>query len=448
MNARVLMIASFALLAGCRDPSYGDLPALCSTDGACPEGYDCIHGVCAFPGTPVPITVAKVGSLRGIDMRLVPQSQSVLFTWQSYAYSEEGQKFVGARVRSDGSVSTRIDIVGRFVAEDDSLEPYYDVLRVDENRLLVAISAPSLPDDTSVDPRLITYRVDLPPEGSESNPPKIEAAWGQEQRLQTVGYGAVSVPKLLDRGDVIEVGYVQSQSDPMTMSTVAKLTLFSMQRDGTLTSPDPVELPARDKSSVAVGVFDAFAFTGGSWWVLDDERPSVLYLLDDGKFDATKRAEAKLEGLAVPVAVDGSSLVYIEPSVRTGDKLAASPVTGPASLRKVNALDVGGMIQTQDTKLEKPLPTVRDMPRPAWVSRVGKPAILVTTGEDAYGSNIFVYTVDPQTGASALVRSIYRYSNLRLEALRATIVGDKLYVGWLETDAESGSIRAAVVAEP
>jgi hypothetical protein len=168
-----------------------------------------------------------------------------------------------------------------------------------------------------------------------------------------------------------------------------------------------------------------------------------LYVLDDGK-----RAEAKLDGLAVPVVVDGSSLVYIKPSTRTGDKLASSPVTGPAGLHKVDVLDVGGVIQTEDIDLDKPLPTVRDLPRPAWVPRDGKPSILITTTEDAFGSNIFVYTVDPQTGASTLARSINRYSNLQLGALRAAVVGDKLYVGWLETDAESGSIRAVVVPEP
>lgn len=439
MNWRSLAAASLVFVVGCGEPSFGDMPALCSADGACPEGYDCINGVCALPGTPVPITVAHVGSIRGVDMRMVPQSQSVLVAWQSYAYSEEGQTFVGARVSTSGAVSQRMDLVGRFVAEDDSLEPYFDVLPVDGNRVLVAISAPSLADDPSVDPRLITYRVDLPPEGNESSAPAFEAAWTVEQRLDTVGYGAVSLPKLLDRGDSVDVGYVRSRTT-MT-STVADLAIFSMQRDGTLKAPDATYHPVRDGLSVAVGVFDAFRFGTGSWWVLDDERPSALYVLDAGA-----ETEAPLGRLALPVATDGSSLLYIKPSERTGEKLASSPVTGDAELRKVS-VDPGG--QSQDAAVgSNKLPTIRDVPRPAWVAREGAPAIMATPGADAFSPNIFVYVVDEANGTATLVHTIPRFSTRLLEAVRALLVDGKLFVGWLETDAETGSIRMAILPEP
>gem|GEM_PF-5432315 len=433
-----LLAASALALAGCGDPSFGDMPALCSTDGACPEGYDCIHGVCALPGTPVPITVARVGNLRGVDLRMVPQPSSVLVAWQSYAYSEEGQTFVGARVTASGVVSPRMDLVGRFVAEDDSLEPYFDVLSVDKDRLLVAISAPSLPDDTSVDPRLITYRVDLPPEGSESLAPTFEPAWPAEERVKTVGYGAVSLPKLLDRGDSIDLAYVQSRTT--SMSTLAELAVFSMDREGTPKAP--VYHSVRSGLSVAVGVFEAFRFDTGSWWIMDDERPSALYVLDAG---ATK--ETVLERLAVPVAKEGASLIYVTPSERMGDKLATSPVTGPSALRKVSIVDASGQLQASDAPINKAFPTIRDFPRPAWVARQDAPAILATPGADAFSTNIFVYTVAPN-GTATLVHTIPRFSTRLLEAVRALVVGDKLFVAWLETDAETGSIRMAILPEP
>lgn len=434
------LLSSALLALGCGDPSFGAMPALCGADGACPEGYDCINGVCAEPGTPVPITVAQVGSIRGTDVRMVPQANSVLVAWETYAYFTEGQKFVGARVTPEGKVSPRMDLVGRFVAESDSLEPYFDVLPAANDRLLVAISAPSLPDDPSVQPRLITYRVNLPPEGNENSPPAYEAAWGQEKRLDTVGYGAVSLPKLVDRGSSVEVGYVRSRTT--AMATVADLSIFSMQQDGTLSAPDANYHAVRNSLSVAVGVFDALRFSVGTWWVLDDERPSALYLLDAGG-----KTEAILGRLAVPVAVDGSSLLYIEPSARQGDKLATSAVSGEAELRKVSVVDAGGSLQASETTIGK-LPTIRDFPRPAWLARDGKAAILVTPGADAFNPKLLVYTVDPQSGAANLIHEIDRYSHRLIEAVRILLIGDKLFVAWLETDAETGAIRMAILPEP
>lgn len=440
MTWRALVTASLLGISGCGELSLGDMPALCSTDGVCPDGYDCIHGVCALPGTPVPITVAQVGPLRGSDMRLVPQSKSILVAWESYPYFAEGEKILGARVTPEGNVSARMDLVGRFVAEADSLEPYFDALSVDADRLLVSISAPSLADDPSVQPRLITYRVDLPPEGNETSPSSFEAAWGAEQRLDTVGYGAVSLPKLVDRGDSVEVGYVRSRTT--AMDTVADLAIFSMDRDGSLKAADATYHPVRDNLSVAVGVFDAFRFTGGTWWVLDDERPTALYSLDAGA-----EVEAPLARLAIPVATEGSSLLYIAPSERQGDKLATSPVSGNAELRKVTVVDAGGALQVSESTVGK-LETIRDFPRPSWVSREGKPAILATPGQDPFSPNILVYTIDPQTGASTRVQEINRFSSRLIKSVRALVLGDKLFVAWLETDAETGAIRMAILPEP
>ncbi|HLM72318.1 MAG TPA: hypothetical protein VK459_06495, partial [Polyangiaceae bacterium] len=117
----VLLAASLGLglTSACAAPELGEIPARCS-DGACPEGYACIHGVCARPGTPIPITVASLSQLLGRDLRVVPQGQTALVTWQTYAYSEEGQRFMGARVRADGAVSQRMELVSSFVADAEA----------------------------------------------------------------------------------------------------------------------------------------------------------------------------------------------------------------------------------------------------------------------------------------------------------------------------------------
>jgi len=440
---RVFVLGLALLAAGCGKPSLGDTPALCSADGACPEGYDCIHGVCALPGTPVPITVGSSSYLRGSDLRLIPQTTGVLVAWETYAYSEEGQGFVGARVAPDGAVSSRMDLVGVFPADEDSLEPYFDLIPVQGDRVLVAISSSPLSEDTSAMPRLITYRVSLPPEGKESESPSFEPAWSNEIRLDTVGYGAVSVPRLLRRADHLELGYVRTRVTTVNGSpeTVAELARFSLAEDGSLNAQDPTYHPARLDLPVAVGVWDAFAFTGGSWWILDNERPSAVFVPDAGG-----EAEVKLGRLGIPVEADGSSLVYIEPSARGGDKLPADPVVGPAALRKVAAPMIGGPAPVE-TSIGA-LPELRDTPRPAWIHREGKSSLLVTPGAAVDAPELSVLVVEPQAGAVKPVASIPRLSTRKIDALRAAIVGSNLFVVWLETDAESATIRAAIVPEP
>ncbi|MDI1446527.1 hypothetical protein [Polyangium sp. 6x1] len=439
------MVAALGMFgAGCGELSYGEMPALCAEGGACPEGYDCIHGVCALPGTPVPITVGAVPYLRGSDVRIVPQASGVLVVWETYAYSDEGQRFVGARVAPDGAVSPRMDIVGRFVADAESLEPYFDVLPVSGDRVLVAISAPSLPDDPILEPRLVTYRVDLPPEGREDQPASFESAWAAEERLATVGYGAVSFPKLLHRGDRVELGYVRSRTTILdnNLETIAELAVFSMQEDGTLFAPDPTYHPARAQLPVAVGVLGAFAVNTGAWWILDNERPSAVLLPDDGG-----EAEVKLGRLAVPVAADAASLTYVEPSSRTGDKQPTDPVSGPAELRTVAAPVIGDPMPPSEASIGA-LPGLRDTPRPAWIGREGAKPILVTPGEAVDAPELAVYLVDPATAATTRVASIPRLSTRSIGALHAVLTSGKLFVGWLETDETSATIRMAILPEP
>jgi len=435
-----LAVAIGALSAGCGEPSFGEMPGLCAEGGGCPEGYDCIHGVCALPGTPVPITVGSIQYLRGTDIRMVPQGSGVLVAWELYAYSEEGQKFVGVRVSPEGVVSPRMDLVAPFVAEEDSLEPYFDVLPVDGDRVLVAISAPPLGDDTSVEPRLVTYRVDLPPAGREADPSKFEAAWDKEQRLSTVGYGAVSYPKLVKRSDHVELGYVRSKTDVVdgNLETIAELAVFSLNTDGSLRAPDPLSFRARDGLTVAVGVVDAFRFDAGTWWILDNERPSAMYLPDVGA-----GGEVKLGRLAVPVGASASTLTYVEPSPRVGDKLPTDPVAGPAELRAIGTPASGAI----DTKIG-PLPTLRDTPRPAWIVREGEPSILVTPGEAIDAPELSVHLVDTSTGSATLSAKIPRLSTRALGAVHAELVAGKLFVCWFEEDEAVGKIRMAILPEP
>ncbi|UQA59624.1 hypothetical protein [Polyangium aurulentum] len=439
-----LAIAAVAA-AGCTAPAYGDMPARCA-DGACPEGYDCIHGVCALPGTPVPITVTTVPFyMRGSDMRLVPQASTALVVWETYPYSSEGQRVVGARVAADGAVSPRMDLVASFTADPGAVEPYFDALAMPNDQLLVAISAAPTPDDDLIEPRLITYRVDLPPEGQEAvEAPSYGPAWTEEKRMSTTGYGAVSSPRLVDRGDRIDLGYVRSliETEQTGVETVAELSVFGLGKDGSLLADAEEAFAARAGLPVAVGVLDVFRVDGGTWWILDDERPSSVHT-----FDAGGDREVQLERLAIPVAADASSLTYIKPSARTGDQQPTDPVKDPAELRRVTLPMMGDPGPHTDEKLGD-LPTIRDTPRPAWINRAGAPAILVTPGKDIDAPELGIYLVDPDTGATSLASSIPRLSSVSLEAVRAQLIGGQLFVAWVETDLTSSTIRVAIVPEP
>lgn len=434
------------LVIACAEPELAPLPAKCS-DGECPGGLSCIYGVCAPPGTAIPITVAKLEQLKAADLRIFPQDASVLVTWQTYAYSAQGERFVSARVRPDGSVSQEMTLVSNFVIDEESNEPLYDILQTSSYDLIMAVSAAPLLSDTDPSPRLIVYQVTLPPEGQESAGVQFGAAWDSEQRMKTIGYGAVSKPKLLKRKDRIELGYFQTRTDntPGNEKTLGELVVFQMSDDGSLKQPPALPpYPARAALPVAVGVEGAFESSLGAFWALDPERTSLLLVTDNGT-----TAETELESLSMGLWVDNNTLYYMEASERIGEKLPSGPVQGSARLRKVEHVVTGGMMQV-DTLMKEgvmDLPPIRDFARPAWVVREGKPAIVVTPGTDYKSGKLYVHTVDAAAKSAAKAAEIERFSQSNLDAIAAAVVGGKLYVAWLEVTS-TATIRMAVLDEP
>jgi hypothetical protein len=428
-----------AALAACGAPEYGELPARCS-DGACPEGTTCIHGVCAKPGDEVPITVAELAYLRGADLRVVPQSRALLVTFQTYAYSAEGQGVVAVRVDASGRVSRKMPLVTSFQANEGAVEPYYDVQTSSGGDLLVAIAASPLDDDQSTDPRLLTYRVDLPPLGEEDRGAQYAAAWPKELRMPSIGYGAVSSPRLLDRDDRVELGYFQTRTRTTggAAETIGELAVFELDPDGALRG-SPRTYPQREGLTVAVGVRGAFDVDGGVLWVLDDVRPSLSLIPDSNTEPAS---EGVLRRLAVPAFSDGAALYYIDPSRRTRDRLATDPVTGPASLirRTLAGPGAGDQVVAE-------LPPLRDTPAPVWIARDGD-ALLVSPGADREAPELLVFAVDAATGKARVERSIRRRSTLPLLALQAAVVEDKLFVVWAEEGPAQVSVRASIVDLP
>jgi len=444
LSTIVLSASSLALAASisCAAPELGELPARCS-DGVCPEGYACIHGVCARPGTPIPITVASLTQLYGEDLRVVPQGSTALVTWQTYAYSETGQRFVGARVGADGSVSQEMTLVSSFAADAESNEPFYDILGTPDGDLLIAVSAPPLLGDASPEPRLIVYRATLPPEGQEASGVQFGAAWPEERHMPTIGYGAVSRPKLLLRGGLVQLGYFQTRRDEAQEKTIGELFVVNMNEDGEPAFSEPVAYPARAGLPVAVSVEAAFEGSTGTWWVLDDERPSVLLFTTDGI-----PIEKGLERLAVAGTVTGSSLFYIRPSARAGDKLPSGPVSGGAALHRADHAVGSGPPQGEVLpSVVGELPAMRDTPRPAWVDRSGKAPIVVTPGAELGAGTLGVFTVDVATGKATEAARIERFATSDIVGVAATVVGGNLFVVWAET-AETTTIRAAVIPEP
>ncbi|EYF02161.1 Hypothetical protein CAP_7372 [Chondromyces apiculatus DSM 436] len=428
----------------CTAPEYGALPALCS-EGTCPEGYDCIRGVCAEPGTSVPITVTRVENLRGEDLKLIPQSQGVLVVWQTYAYGPEGQRFRGARVSADGSVGPTMDLVTSFVADEGSVEPFYDVLGVSDEDLLLAVSATRLPEDDSPRARLLTYRVRLPSWGNETRGVQFEAAWPGEERLDTAGYGAVSRPKLLARGDRVELGYVRTR-EPETepeAGVIGELGVFLLGLDGAQQAPATFSRVRRGQS-VAVGVAGAIAREDAAFWVLDDVRPSAVLFAGGGA-----PSELRLGALGMAVDATTRTLLYLQPSERGGDKLPTDPVAGEAELRRVDATLSGGdpPFALSDTPVGT-LGQVRDTPRPAWVAREGRPALLVSPGASINAPSLQVHTVDPESGVATLVTRIERLSSTNVDATAAVVAGGSLYVAWTDVTESAAVIRMAVLPEP
>jgi hypothetical protein len=387
--------------------------------------------------------VARLSQLFGRDLRVVPQGQTALVTWQTYAYSEEGQRFMGARVRADGSVSQPMELVSSFVADAESNEPFYDVVVTPDGDLLLAVSAPPLLGDPSPEPRLITYKATLPPEGQEGSGVEFGAAWSDERRMPTIGYGAVSKPKFLRREGLVQLGYFQTRSSEAQEKTIGELFVINLNEDGAPAFSEPAAYPARAGLPVAVSVEAAFEGSTGTWWVLDDERPSALLFTSEGL-----PIEKGMERLAVAGAVTGSSLFYIRPSARAGDKLPSGPVSGGAALHRADHVIGSGPPQGEIlTAAVGELPAMRDTPRPAWVERPGKAPILVTPGTELGSATLGVFTVDVATGKATAAARIDRFATNDIEAVAATVVAGNLFVVWAETAAQT-SIRAAVIPEP
>lgn len=448
----------------------GDLPAKCP-DGECPDGYDCINGVCALPGTPVPVTVARIGNLRGGDLRMLPQSGSALIVWETYPYSEEGQAVVATRLRADGSVSEQFALENTWKADAGLLEPYFDVVAISDEQAVLAISSSPLAEDPRS--RLGIFRVELPAEGSESSASaEPSQRIGEEILMPTIGYGAVSQPRFVRiADDRVQLGYFQSlnTTEPQGQGgaggsgdggsgvggsgggegdgeTFGQLAVFNLDASGQQATPiapcDSADetccrahacLTARPTLPIAVGVVAGYVHPTGVTWILDETRPSALVV------DQSTSSELVLPPLSIPLTADASSVLLLRPSERTGEQLPTDPVEGPAEFGRHAATGV--------TVLSK-LPGVRDTPRPAWVRRDGEPAILVTPGTDASAPELLVYTVDETLGDATEVLRIKRFSKQPVAAVQATVVAGKLYVAWLEQGEEEAVIRAAVSAAP
>lgn len=441
-GGRLLPLAPLLITAACA-PAYGPLPALCSDGGACPEGYDCIHGVCALPGTAVPITVAHVDHLRSADLRLIPQSNGVLVVWETYQYSGLRQRLRAARVTADGTVSPVMDLVTSFEADPSSVEPFFDVIARSDQELLIGIVATPLPSDKASELRLMVYRSALPPPGQEAANAVEIPVWSEPKRVQTIGYGTSESMKMFVREDHVELGCVRSFSGMVSGSPkiVSELAVYRLGLDGASLGA-PTYYPMRSDATTAAGVVAAFATREAAWWVFDDVRPSALRVPSKGP-----TAEIDLPRLSMAMSATASSLWYLRPSARTGAQLPTDPVIGDAAVQRLDASQGSPSASFQDIKVTG-LPTVRDAPRPAWIPRDGKTGLLLTPGAELESPTLTVYSVDPFLGNLTELAPIERFSTSKIGATAAVLVGGQLFVAWLDAEQGGETIRMAVVPEP
>ncbi len=427
----------------------GDMPARCTISPgtqSCPDGYSCIHNVCAKPGTPIPITLTTLQYLRSTDLRIVPQSDSALVVWQIYRYDIELHDFAAARITPDGNASAAMTLVSQYPANANYLEPYFDVLSPSEGELLMTMGA--APADDAPEPRLTQFAVHLPPLGQEAKGSKSDELW--ELRMRTIGYGAVSEPRLARTPQGIALSYFESLTT--ATDTVGDLAVFQLGTDGSRKSPpacaDSSCCQANDckttraGTSVAVSVTDAFVRDTNTWWVVDDKRPSFVR---ETAGTPTTFADGVLPRLAVPVDATADTLLLLQPSARAGNGLPDDPVQGPASLWSVT-LDAAK--NPQAPKKVGDLPGIRDTPRPVWLKREGKPSLLVTPGTDIAAPEILVYSVDASNAHATQVAAIKRYSTIPIAVVQAATINGKLYVTWLDASPDIATVRAEVIPEP
>jgi hypothetical protein len=428
-----------ALLAplACGAPALGELPARCD-DGVCPAGFSCIHAVCARPDQIVPITVAELPYLRGADLRVLAEPTGFLVTWQTYAYGLDGEGFVAVRLGLDGSVGAPMRFATNFAADPGAAEPSYDLIRLADGRLLLAVSASPLPDDGGAEPRLAAYRITLPSPENKANGATSEPVWKAEARLATAGYGAVSSPRFAASAAGVQLGYLGTRVDDVAKATIGELDVFTI--DPAFKTPsDPVisaAYPARAGLPVAVGIARALPVAGGTFWILDSVRPSALFV-SDAKDAPT---ETTLARLGIGLTASSGSLTYLRPSTRTGQKLPTDPVAGPAEIHRISP-------GKPDVVLAGIVP-VRDTPGPTWIDRAGRPSLLITPGGDVDAEQIGVYSIDSATGKTTTVSFVDRLSKRPLAGGGAAISAGKLAIVWAEEAAGSITVRAAIVSEP
>jgi hypothetical protein len=428
-----------ASLAAC-SVDLGELPARCAS-GECPDGYECIRGVCAPPGTDVPITIAELGNQRGGDLKLIALDESrVLVAWQSYPYTPRGQAFLAKTLSAGGALSEEIELEGTWEADPGAVEPFFDVIAKDPNTVLTAITAAPVDDDPR--PRVRVFRSDI---GSNTSSP----AWDEEVRMGTIGYGNVSQPHFITSESGFALGYFEARVKSGV--TAGRLAVFDLDGDGRLTSSVsncPLEsdlcCPAHGcvdsvrEGAIASGVIDAFGTDLQTKWVIDEVRPSCVRL---GATDV----ELPLPNLAVPVRADAEGLWYVQPSGRGEDGTSESPASGPATL----------FYQAFPPALDDPpapqklanLPTIRDTPRLAWAAdpEVSERAFLVSPGESIAAEELSVYSVDVGSGDATLHSKINRRSTLDIGGVRAVVTGRTLFVAWLDIAEDRAVIRGTTI---
>ncbi|NUP05354.1 MAG: hypothetical protein HOW73_04750 [Polyangiaceae bacterium] len=431
-------------LGGC-SVEWGDMPALCS-EGACPEGYDCIQGVCALPGTTVPTLVTEVGNLRGPDLRIVPQSDSVLVVWESYPYNEPvGQALIAKRLYPDGSTSEELVLEDTWQADAGAVEPFYDVVALSDTELLLTLSSSPLDDDPR--PRMIVFRATLPAPGQDGAVDS-SLAWDDQIRMSTIGYGNVSQPRFIrvPSEERVKLGYFEGIVDEG--ATGGRLVVFNLREDGShavapttcaigdaTCCPGAVCYSSTRDEAIAAGVASATTAGNEIGWTIDETRPSFMVT---GAAD--ELTEIGLQDLSVPLAVEGTSVVQLVPSERSGEALPEDPVEGPARI-------VRSALATGDSTELAEIDPIRDNPRPAWIPRGGG-GLLLTPGADISSPELHVYSVDTTDGTTKKVLSIPRRSQLTVGSVQAAVVGDKLYVVWLDVADDRAVIRASVVDVP
>jgi hypothetical protein len=443
--ASALLSSALALSAAC-STDLGDLPALCP-DGLCPEGYDCINGVCALPGTVVPITVVTLGNLRDGDLQLVAEDDAVLVVWETYPYSELGQAIVARRLELDGTMGEHMLLDDSWQADPGAVEPFFSVTSVEPGKLLLAITSGPIDDDPR--PRMRVFSVDVSAGGGAS-----DAVWPNEVRMATIGYGNVSQPRFVAKpGGGLELGYFAGVAS--TTETIGRLAVFDVDDGGALLATldscdggDPACCSAHRcydsarTEGIAAGVEQAFHWQDRTVWAIDKTRPSCLITSVplDGAPDPGE--EVFFDTLSLPLASDSSDgLVFLAPSPRTGDKLPNAPASGPAHLRR-SALAGGDPVELGE------LPVVRDAPRAAWAPRDETHGYLVSPGELVDAPSLRVLDVDTTSGAATEVAVIDRISSLEIGSVTAALVSERLFVVWLEVANERAVIRAVVLPAP